>query len=697
MKIKPLYTFCVFALLLPFYLPAQTGIYKDSLVSSRIITLSEFWKKYNSLSTQTKNYENISIVQNIYKTNNDQDSVSSQLRTKLYDAKIKRLKNDVGLAATGNYQENFAPGFGADDDLIYNRRLQAGLDWNILANGYLQNRYKKQIVENERIINGLQPHTKISTNDYLTISHKIIYAFNEQKIKLLDKRQEIISDKIDIANELYLMKQLPKMEVIQIIQQQVDVSSMYQIYKAYNDQLQQQSPEQLLSDKILPAFDVDFEKIARYKDTKINDSILKLTTENIDLQNKSITDINLRTQVRYNYYDLVSNSNPSRSFMSLGLSLSVPLPLGYKSNKSIIEAEKELLLFEQTKNSSQKELDALNSIYEFRYKLKQYNNFYEKRKKYEELIRIERVKQKLDDIEFNPLTALNLLDEMLSIDIELLDIQQELYLQLLDILTKNPDADVLSIIKDHKVPETMIQPQAKQRSIYIWSSSLEKYENTYIEEYLKLNKISTAVISVKKEEKNKDRYNALFEKLRSDNISIEILIGSNKLLSSKNPTAYYDSIFSGLTISTVSAIHLDVEPHTFNDWQTNKEKYLNQYIELIQKTKQYADSKNIKLSVSIPVFYPEETLKAIYANCSSVYLMAYEHNDANFIINKVKEEFGISTDKTVIALRAKDFKTRKEFENLVDELSQSLNTTRFAMHDLETFAIIDEQSVGGNK
>ncbi len=671
--------------------------HEDSVVTDRINTLSGFWNKYNSISSQTPNYESIAVVPSFYTLKTESTSVSTDPQANVYDAHIQQLKRDIGLAATGNYQENFAPGFGADDDLIYNRRFQAGLDWNMLGDGYLSNRYKRQVIENQKTINGLKPQVKISASDYLAISHQIIYTFNEQKIALLDKRQAIINDKIDVANELYLMKQLPKLDLMQIIQQQVDVSSMYQIYRSYNEQLKLQNTQSLSSGKLLPVFDIDFEKINGRTNSKVADSILQLQLENIELQNKLITDINLKTQLRYNYYDLVSVNNPNRSFMSAGLNLSIPLPLSIHATKNVVEAEKQLLMYEQKNAAQQKDRDVLNSIYEYRYKLKQYNNFIEKRKKYEELIRIERVKQKLEDLEFNPVTALNLLDELLSVDIELVDLQQEMYLQLLDILTKNPGLDVLSIIKIHQLPETKLQTAARQQAMYIWSSAFEKYDAAYVEEYLRMNKINTAIISIKKDEKNKSLYTSLFEKLKKNNIAVELLIGSNKLLSSKDPSVYFDSVISGLDLSLVSTIHLDVEPHVLGDWQANKEKYLNQYVELISKAKQYADSKKIKLAVSIPVFYPEEILKQIYPMCDHVYIMAYEHPQADFIARKVKEEITISSQKTIVAIRSKDFKDRKHLESVLTELSQLLNTNQFALHDLTSFVMFDEQAVGGNK
>ncbi len=696
MLYKAKYIFILLILLNAFSIKSQ-GYYKDSLVASKIKTLSDFWGKYNSISVKQREYYNLSILPILFKVQNDANNSNNSYLEKVYDAKINQLKKDIGLSAVGNYQENFAPGFGSDDDLLYNRRIQAGLDWNILGDGYLKNRYKKQIIENESTINNLNQKNKISVNDYLQISHRIIYTFNEQKIKLLDKRQQIINDKIDIANELYLLKQLPKLEVMQIIQQQVDVSSMYQIYKSYNDQLKNQIDTLINSEKSFPVFDIDVLKISSFSNQTINDTITQLKLKNIELQNKNITQFNLRTQVRYNYYDLVSQTKPSRSFLSAGLILSVPLPLGFRANQNTIEAEKNYILSEQQSNSTKKNIEILNSIYEFRYKLKQYNNFFEKRKKYEELIRIERVKEKLEDLEFNPITALNLLDELLSIDIEMLDIQQEIYLQLLDITTKNPELELASLTKPYQIPETNLQKDTKQKAIYIWSASIEKYSIDYIEEYLRLNNINTAIVSIKKDEKNKEKYNLLFNKLKASNINIEILIGSNKLINNINTTAYYDSILSGISIKNIQSIHLDVEPHTFDDYQINKEKYLNQYVELLIKSKTYCDSKNLKLSVSIPVFYPENILKQIYTNSSLVYLMAYEHSDPNFIVRKVKEEFLINQEKSVIALRAKDFKDRKEFESITKELSEILNTTKFAMHDFETFVNFDQESVGGNK
>ncbi|MDF2436483.1 MAG: hypothetical protein K0Q95_859 [Bacteroidota bacterium] len=690
-RLIALHFFCVFF----GHSYSQQRIYKDSVISSKINTLEGFWKKYNELSNRHPKFENTSIISDLYKVNSDANSRTGYLNA--YDeARLKKEKLNFGLSAVGSYQQNFNPGLG-DDELVYNRRLQAGLDWNILADGYLSSRYKQQIIKNEKIINSLKPAIKISASDYLNISHKIIFAFNTHKIKLLEERQQIIDDKLDVANELYLMKHLQKLDLMQIIQQQVDVSSMFQIYRAYNDQLKNEFKAQAIPVNIFPLFDLDIERLQNFSYNNGNDSILKLLQKNLELENKFWKEINLKTQVRYNYYDITNANLSNRDFLSAGLSVSVPLPLGSKASRDVVNTKMDLIRFDQKIAGTEQNSGIINSVYEFRYKLKQYNNFYEKHKKYEELIRIERVKEKFNDLEFNPVTALNLLDEMLSVEIEMLDLQQEMYLQLLDLITKTPDADVLSLVKEFSVNRSEIPGAILDRSIYIWSDVQMKYDENYILEYLHLNKISNAIISVRKDGQNKLQASAVISKLSAAGITTEVMIGSNELLSDKDPVNHMEKTLSGLDLSKTVALHLDVEPHTLADWQEKKEEHLTNYIALLGKAKSLCSSKGLKLNVSIPVFYPEETLKKIYELSDNVYLMAYEHADADFITRKVKEEFSNAANRTVIALRAADFKNRNEFEKLITELSAGLNTTRFAMHDLGSFIKLDELNVGGDK
>ncbi|WP_270181150.1 hypothetical protein [Alkalihalobacillus sp. CinArs1] len=47
------------------------------------------------------------------------------------------------------------------------------------------------------------------------------------------------------------------------------------------------------------------------------------------------------------------------------------------------------------------------------------------------------------------------------------------------------------------------------------------------------------------------------------------------------------------------ALHLDIEPHTFPDWEQNKESYLTQYLANLRKVKNLIDQHNIAASDSL--------------------------------------------------------------------------------------------------
>ncbi len=697
---KVLYLTTLLVIVLSFHSFSQPNDSKDSLISFKIDELKAVWNLDNDISRKEHTYESYSVIPRLFVIKDSESVSDAQYVKKVNDARIDLLKKSIGLEAVGSFLDNFNPGFETDDNLLYHFRYQVGLEWNILGDGFLENRYKQQILKNENTILALTPKTKKTDGqDYVAVSHKIIYAFNTHKIKILQFRQQIIDDKMSVANELYLLKRLSRLNMLQIMQQQVDVGSMNQIYKSYNDELTMKINVDSIPKNVLPVFDVDFSKFFFVDTTvtqaKSTDSILKLQIENLKLAHKPLSDIRLNTQLRYNYYDLV-NSIYSRNFMSAGIGVSVPIPLRIKANKNLVNAQAKLLEFDRKEDSKNKQTDLLNSFYEFRYKLKQYSNFYEKRKKYEELIRIERVKEKFGDMEFNPLTALNLLDEMLSTDIEMLDIQQQMYLQLLDIHSKIPSADISKIIKPYKMDTLAMSPEKINRSIYIWSDAQTKYESSYIAEYLRLNKISTAILSLKKDNDNKSAGNVLIGKLNSKGIKVELLIGNNNLLTASNPEQMLESSLAGLDTKTLTAIHLDVEPQAMSDWNTNREDYLQKYLALLKTAKQFCTQNGLQLSVSIPVFFPEETLKEIYAQADKVYIMAYEHKDSDYIVRKVKEELDVDASKTIIAIRAKDFNDRNECENLITELNQLLTTHSFAMHDFETFVKLDEISVNKN-
>jgi hypothetical protein len=104
------------------------------------------------------------------------------------------------------------------------------------------------------------------------------------------------------------------------------------------------------------------------------------------------------------------------------------------------------------------------------------------------------------------------------------------------------------------------------RSMYLWSSAFNTYTIDYIETYLTTNKISTALVS----SSNKTAFNQLAKRLSAKGVQTELLLGSNSVLTNTNQVAYFDNLFTGIDTKNITALHLDVEPHTLSDYQTRK-------------------------------------------------------------------------------------------------------------------------------
>jgi hypothetical protein len=668
---------------------------KDTVVEQKILALTGIWKKYNSLSSQELAFSDMSNVTRLFtRTIIPEDTNYYSYLTAFRNASIDATKDDYGLKLNGNISDNFGSPVIADDDIVYRMRVQAGLDWDIFKEGYFSAKIKTQQLENRYIINKLEHQHQTTTDLFVNKYAGVLYLYNEQKIKLLEKRREINVQKLDLARQLNLLKEIPYVQVIEVDQSLTDIDGMFMVYKGYNDLMKDKVDQKEYAKDPFPLLDIDFQQLAaqvmKLETGRQNtDSIIDLKIKNLQLETDPWNTISLRASFKYNYY-FIDNNIGSRDYFSLGLGVSMPIPTGKKNDMKVIDAEKKLLQYEAQGTPNQDVYEELmNNLYEYRYKLKQYMNYNEKKIRYRELLRVERVKEQFGDEEFNPLTALNLLDDLLAVNVEMLDIQQQMYLQLLKIGNKYPGMDLTNCVKPFQLPSSLKEEKKMNLSVYAWSAAFDEFSNNYMAEYLVLNHMTNAIISVKRGGANNTRTAALIDTLYQHGITTELMTGNNKLLK-QNITPALDSMITGIDLKHVRGIHLDVEPHTQKDYKGNEQKYMQLYVKMVKDAAAFCTTKGIKLYVSIPLFYPEDVLKEIYSVCDRVYLMAYENPEVDFVERKTVEELKLGKEKTVISLRAEDFATRHDMEVFMAKLSAKLGIDRFALHDLSRMVDLDQ-------
>lgn len=657
----------------------STGTYIDQLYSN--------WKKtYTKYQYETSNGKKTDADKLLSSDNYDSVKVNSFL-AEMKQKESEYYRGDVGLNLNGGFLYNPSGGEQNFDNIIYQSRFITDVGWDILRSGYVHNKVRAQIAENERKIALIEDEELRKNASFAMLWNFVIYQFNLQKIQVLDDRMSLAQNKIEAIKKLYLLNKVDQNELLKHLESLAEIKNMYRVYREFNDRLKEEYGFENRDTLDLPLIDINYDAISEKLRGAENDSIVFYKKENIDLKHKFINEISLRTSVRYSYYDLVTLNPSSRDFVSLGISLGIPLNFNRKTKEEWIDLQKRNVEYlpEEEKATLQKAI--LTNYYEFRYKLKQYSSMHYKKLMYKELMRKENARYSVDYLSFNPVSSLRIIDDLMKIDIEMIDLKQQMYLKLISIHSDTPYSDIDELYSIHTLEDEFEKVHAADRSVYMWDDIFESQSANFLLNYIEKEDYKRVILSYNKAQKNNEVKRKFIDTLRSKNIKVEIMTGKNSLLGT-DPIGYYDTITQSVDFSRINALHLDVEPHTLEDWDVNEKKYLDQYINLLDRTQKYCQNKGLKLSVSIPLHYPKEYIQKIYERCDLVYFMAYENVDTDYIVGKVKD---YDREKTIIALRTEDFQNPLEIEIKIIDIQTNYIPLEFVIHDIRRMIALEKK------
>ncbi len=490
------------------------------------------------------------------------------------------------------------------------------------------------------------------------------------------------------------MKQIPKITIVKMERQKADLEGMKNLYSSYNSINNESNNSDIKEIINLPYFDFDLNKLYHNDDQlkKENNQIEKLISNNNHLESNLLNKINLSLKFNYNLYDYTQSNINNRNYYSLGLAFSAPLNLPFDKTKKILTAQ---LAIQSDKNNQDRivsEEEDGKLFYAIKYKQKEYVNYIYKLNYYQELMRIQRVRNLFKDNNYKPLEALDEIDAYLSNKIEQIDVLQEMYLSLLDFYCKHPKLDLKDYVSTKSMQTiTSMDSDKIIKSIYIWSSAYKKYSSSYIDEFLSLHNFSNAIVSLPLEIENKNLSINLINELLLQGKRVELMVGDLSLLEENNLTARLTKQLDGVDLKEISSLHLDVEPHTMSEWYVNREVLSQKYIKMLQQASDFCNKNQISLSVSIPLSYNDSLLKAVYKYANHVYLMAYEHKDVNYIQRKTAVPMSYGNERTSICIRVKDFETMDEMNQFTRDLTKTMNLDNIVIHDLSDFILLEER------
>jgi hypothetical protein len=610
----------------------------------------------------------------------------------LYDNQIRAMRGDIGLRLSSNFQENFTPGILTEEDITYLRRLYLGIDWDLLNSGLFANKAKIKSIEKQREILQYQYQRESKQYNYLYLYSYLTYLFKREKAEILARRKEVVDEQVRVARKMYLLRITPWERLLELESKAGEIRVILNDNQVYfNQRLKESMPAIFMDEAMLydylPVFDIDADKMVDiYNRSGIQDKLVELQTERYKAENWRWNGFTLRPFFRYNI--LQTDPYTVKNYASAGISASMPLSFN-RGRAAEVEAKTLIATNEQQINAFGTTNELLNHYYEFQFKKMQFTSFYYKKLKIEERLRKEFVMREFDDESYSPLRVMQILEEKLSVEAEIVDLKKDMYLKMLKIYTyldvSNPN-DFVKVVN----PEELGLRYKGNRYLYIWSEHFTKASNEHLLAFIKNNEIREVLVSPGSA--NFDKFSDFVFLAQLQNIAVHLMIGENRLLDTGGSETL-GGILEKYRGTNIRGIHLDIEPHTRNDFKTRRPDYMLAYTGLLNIARQYCDDRMLRLSVSIPMHYENQELEEIYFVSDQVFVMAYERPELDFVARKLEEELSFGREKTIIALSPDDFEDRLSMEIFIENLLKTLGLNDIALHDLRRLIDIDARSV----
>ena len=676
-------------------LHAQEQTYKESLsdLVSKIQGL--YYEALASNNNPEGYYDQVFFDQLI--TEFDEETFSIDALSELNLELIEALKADVGLNFYSSAVYNFEPGITDTEDLFYRSRVNAGIDWQVLNSGLVGNKRKIRELELQNRINALTKLQSKKESQYVYLYNYIIYLFNKRQLDYVNQRIELIQSFIDISGQMYLVRATRWEDIIELKNKKETLENINRNLTKYNEGFEK-AYQNLKFDKNinvdkLPLLGLNSEKIfeGAHSD-KIDQQLTELLEEQLSEKYNRNKDLSLRAYLRYNLYEDGDNNNQGiRTYSSVGATFTAPL-FQNKRNKEI--AKRELEVIEQNNNKRRQEVNnsLLNQYYEYEYVFKSYMEFFGNKGVVLERLRRELTKDDMKDFSFSPLNAIHQIDQIYAIETDLLDIKQNLYLKLLRIYTDMGLEDISEIGEEISLDGFFNKVQG-DRSLFVWSKGFDQLSPQFLSNYIANNQFSKIYLSPGDVGESKTLEFLELERLR--NIKMYRLIGENSYVIDGDFTGMLD-IIEQVNGSSYQGIQLDVEPHTFDDWEVNRSLYLNRLVDLTKEARGALDDDK-SVSLAIPNHYPESIIEDLAEWVDEIVVMSYESTDLEFVITKLEEERRVIEDQLIVAFRAKDFSNRVAMEEFILDFIKKTGIVQIAIHDLSHLIMLDQKTISGDQ
>lgn len=599
------------------------------------------------------------------------------------------LDSDYGVGLDVGVVQNFDQGVFGAEGIFYQTRAQLGLQWDILKNGYYANKNSIDNLTGEIEITKKKAKADSRKESYQDQFKKLWYQFNYFKNERLKAYSSILGEQISIAAKLYELKYIALDEVLNINSNKARVENEVASNIQFSNQLDGLRVMDI-SESDMPVLKIDLERLIA-DGLVFYDELQDLYTKN---EYDPLNELSLSTFLRYNLYGGSGDQNTipgtsSREFFSAGITVSLPLPLGVDKKRAVHDQQqkiRKLTSQDQKRVVSDQILEMYNA---YQLILERYITNYQRYLLQEERIREERIKKSIESDVYSPNELVSALSERYAVSLDLLDIKQELYSRLLELQSLLPEQTLLDYVEPLDVEKYFLANKINFE-IYIWSSTLRDYGAQNILDFLTSENIKTVYVSAGVDKEFLSEVEVIIENQNKSGYKTHLMIGEPNLIFEDQYPKLKNHIDDAIAVNA-NGVHLDVEPHTFDDWDERKEEYLSNYMAMLSAARQWTNEAGLELSVSVPLSY-EEVLSDIGDLTDSVVLMPYGITDMQDFRAKVTNAILSGSNSSVIALRPSDFGSETEIKEFSSRINKVMGLNTIAIHDFQSWQEIKKQS-----
>ncbi|MDZ7808631.1 MAG: TolC family protein [Gracilimonas sp.] len=605
----------------------------------------------------------------------------TQAEIDLLKSRQEVLNSDYGVELEAGLLQNLDQGVFGAEGIFYQRRAQVGVQWNVLKNG---------LFDNKSTIEQLDSEIKIQQKRAQAASHQDVLGskidrlradFNRFRVDRLQEYLKILEEQKYALTRLYEQNYVTLDRVLgvtsKIVKTEAAIENSERVRRYLGD-----SEEWDLTPQDYPVYDIDLDKLGS-EGLKFYDELSSLYQQK---DFKFYNELSLSTYLRYNLY---GGTNPqstfqnsgSREFFSAGVSLSLPIPLSTSGKRNIHNQEEKIrrLTLEEEKNEINVRLFERYRAYQSA--LQNYISVYQNVLQQQDKVRVQQVKRTIGSDIYSPSELLTAISGLYDVSLQILEVKEELYLRLFEIQSLIPDHSLSKYLVPFEMNETIYE-STPEFGLYMWSNSLKEYSSETLMMELQEKGVKTVYVSAGSGKEELDQVQKILN-LGSSDLEVHLMIGDPNLIFEDRYQKLSEHIAIADSIGA-RGVHLDVEPHTLEDWEDNTEQYLQAFLDMVAQVREWTTEKGLRLSISVTGDY-RTIYNELENKVDKMVLMTYGSNDFQSYSKRFGEAIMDAPLGSAIALRSGDFDSFSAMEELMQNIKEGFGADDFFIHDHESW------------